>query len=1023
MLSARLPRSLRRLPLVAASLLALAPVARAALVAYDSFESYYPGPLHGSAGGTGWSGAWTGVSGISVSHESIPYSYTNQGATIVVGGGRSIKLAANATRALERACAPSTGLATRYVSFVFRIVDPTKAPGTEIPANTNLFSGWQAWDSAPSPSNDTIGIVGSDGKVGARVTDLSGNTSLAATRLNYNQTYFLVIKYSATTGSATYNTCTVWLNPALDAASEPTPTATKTVTTAGAGSNGFQGLIVRTHNLSASQYQLIDSVRIGTAWTDVVGATPPTTIQANANWAPYSLSSVTGGRALGIHAGSPLDQSARIDHTPAGARGRLLASGDHFAFASAPNTPVRFAGVNICTDALILTPTQITQLADDIKRSGYNSVRFHHFDHLVTTGSGNTFNLNTTRFNELDQLFRALKDRGIYISIDLFSFRKFSTSETTHISRGGISGELSGNNFKALIPIEPRARESWERYATLLLTTIPQGRNALPAGYPRTWRDDPALISICMVNEDNLYKHWAANSYIKGLYDTAFNAAKATEPGTTDAEKLSHFIFRKHRESEGTNKNFLLGLGVQALITGANYGGPAQGLAFQRSQIYDYVDEHTYYNHPVYQPGKVGTTPITSTQRESLVVSKADSPRDVMASRVFGKPFTVSEWNASRPNRYRAESAVLLPAIASHQGWSGLYNFQYGHKVNEVINGAYDNSFSITSDPINLVSARLTSLLFLRGDIQTSPNRIGWALRENEAFHGINNTGSEANRNALAKAVSAFYANVGFVTQIGMKIGAPGAVLGTSGISTVVTGTTPTPPSGTGIYQSTSGLAAALTGTPQNPASQRLFTGTLKTTIPPGGSMTVESSSDTGQMTLNSITGVATVVTARSELFALPPGAQSSGDQVVSIQNQDTPASVCVIAVDSQGHSLAQTSRILVAHLTDSLPTGATFADEDRRVLTSWGGAPHLVARGETTLTLRLASPPSGHSWKAYVLDHGGRRVVIPGTSTPRQIAMVAGASANGRTDYALNLATVTSDGTQLLYELFRSAN
>ena len=236
-----------------------------ALDAYDNFESYTPNSAaNGLSGGTGWTANWTAASSVTVSDESIHYLLD----TVILGGGNSLKIAGNAENVLSRTAPTGTTGADHYASFVFQI------KGGEAGTNVsgNIFTGWQALDAAPSSTNDSIGILGSSGKAGARVANSSA--TLTPT-LQYGRTYHFVIKYSGWNGS-NYTTTRVWLNPtaADEASSNAAIAITKTVTTTGAGSSDFTGLRVRSVGLDATTYYLVDDLRVGSSWSDVVSPPP-----------------------------------------------------------------------------------------------------------------------------------------------------------------------------------------------------------------------------------------------------------------------------------------------------------------------------------------------------------------------------------------------------------------------------------------------------------------------------------------------------------------------------------------------------------------------------------------------------------------------------------------------------------------------------------------------------------------------------------------------------------------------------
>ncbi|UKI34016.1 MAG: hypothetical protein L6W00_11825 [Lentisphaeria bacterium] len=85
----------------------------------------------------------------------------------------------------------------------------------------------------------------------------------------------------------------------------------------------------------------------------------------------------------------------------------------------------------------------------------------------------------------------------------------------------------------------------------------------------------------------------------------------------------------------------------------------------------DFVDNHNYWDHPNFLPGKNWGFPRLHNQM-SAICAGAWNPRTLMPSRIFGKPFTVTEYNFTFPNRYRAEGEGRFWRICgfSRLGWA-----------------------------------------------------------------------------------------------------------------------------------------------------------------------------------------------------------------------------------------------------------------------------------------------------------------------------------------------------------------
>ena len=596
-----------------------------------------------------------------------------------------------------------------------------------------------------------------------------------------------------------------------------------------------------------------------------------------------------------VIAGSALDFS-RFQDAPAGKYGRatVMASGG-IAFEKRPRQRVRFYGTNLCFTAQYLEHKEAEKLADDLAKMGYNSVRMHHMDQFLTVkDASHSTVLNPDFIEKMDYLFYCLKQRGIYITIDLYCSR---------LLRGGEIPEYPATyqyELKMLIPLFASARENWKEYVRKLIC-----RKNPYTGL--SWAEDPMLFMVNLVNEDTVLTEWKNNPAIKKLYEQRFEEWLKQHGNTEPADRpilLKVFLAKLQTEAINELRCFLQNeVKLQALITDNNFiSQPAQ--AGLRSRL-DLVDNHEYWDHPTF-PGRAFSLPNGYTQR-SAITAMAAVPRRMMPSRIFGKPFVVTEFNYCLPNSYRSEGGPLIGAYAGLQDWDGLYRFAWAHSRDKVISAAPASGFDTALDPLNQLADRLAVLLFLRGDIAPAKQAYAWECPD-------------------------------LPGEIDIKAGIPSefpdafSILGlTSRIGSTVKGLP---------------LDAAIRRVPVDPA---IWNGTRP--LPPEfRSEANKAVSDTGEITLDAAGRTLRVVTPRTEALVINGG--SLKGSVLEVNNATGFQTVAVSALDDL--PLAASRKIICFQLTDVLNSRMKFGNRAHTRLEQWGELPLLLRAGRADLCLNL---------------------------------------------------------------------
>lgn len=642
---------------------------------------------------------------------------------------------------------------------------------------------------------------------------------------------------------------------------------------------------------------------------EVFAQEPPFVVQADKDWVELPV-------ATEIQEGGILDFSFNSD-APAGKYGRIIPGKDgHFEYEKKPGSRVRLVGTNLCFGANYLAKEAADKLAHQFKLMGYNSVRFHHTDVEMMNGTWNartSDDINLSQLDKLDYLFAAMKKNGMYVVIDLFTMRRFGADEI----EGWNKRVDNPNVIKALVPILPGAFNAWTKMALKWLNHVnPYTVTAM--------KDDPALLSICPVNEDSIASVWAPTPEVRKLYLDRFEQWKADKSGDPDA-LFARFLTELKVASNVQMKKFFQDNGIRAMIAGCNWWD-TMAQTFERSEL-DLVDNHQYWDHP--QPGYNQNSDIKSSL--SYMV-----PCFMMPTRIFNKPFTVTEYNFCAPNQYRAEAGAMFGAYSALQAWDGVYRFAWSHSAKNVMEQGPIERFDLVTDPLSQLAERQIILLFGRGDVAPATKKFVYAVTMDEATRG--GVGDMWIKGIFPRTFTA----MGLVSQVGSQVVDGRSVQG----------------SYDGVVAESAPSAEALSGNPFVDVSSL-------PKVPESGDEIV---SDTGQITLNNKVGYVKVVTDKSECLVAPPAIDVAGKNL-SVKNSSTFSSISASAMDNK--PLAESKRVLLFHLTNVLNSSMQFSNAKMTSLVKRGSLPYLARTGTAEVSLKNSSP----GLTLHVVDSGGKRL------------------------------------------------
>ena len=443
--------------------------------------------------------------------------------------------------------------------------------------------------------------------------------------------------------------------------------------------------------------------------------------------------------------GSALDFSDQgLQDAPAGKHGWLKAAGGRFEFEGEPGVERRFYGVNLCFSANYLDRDIADRLVDRLVRCGYNAIRVHHHDEmwakaLRERAGGGSGGIAPRPFGDdidrLDYLLARCFERGVYATTDLYVSRPVAWREIG-IDR---DGEMPRSLYKTYIGCHDGAFSNWCQWAQAFLEHVNPYTK-------RAYKDEPGLPLLSLVNEGRLAEGWAAADKAHDpvireawLEFCVSGGAGAESPSLAEAPPQDgplHDAFDEYLNRRVWERctSFLRLIGCRALLSNDNSGrhhGENEGA----TPLYDYVDCHSYVDHPVFLeqnwrlPFKCGNSnPVKDGKPAVFYRGWADGA---------SKPYALTEWNFSGPGRYRGMGGVLAGALAAERGWDGLWRFAYSHDRRGIPDGGRGGSlnFDLAEDPLMAASDRAGVLLFLRGDHGQALQGSGLRLdRERGAF-------------------------------------------------------------------------------------------------------------------------------------------------------------------------------------------------------------------------------------------------------------------------------------------------
>ena len=425
---------------------------------------------------------------------------------------------------------------------------------------------------------------------------------------------------------------------------------------------------------------------------------------------------------------------------PAGKHGFVYADGDDLRFED--GTLAKFWGVNFNGGACFPDKDYAPKVAARLAQAGCNIVRMHQLDAEWDTPNIFAYSkgkrVKTTRvldaksMDHLDYLIHCLKQEGIYIYLDMITYRKFKEGDGVAFHEGLIDAG------KPWSMIDPRMIELQKEFCTQLWTHV----------NPYTglaYKDDPAFVLTEIANEHDLFVGSPMNKstfvnipYYEDMFRHAFRDFLAQQGLEYDWENCNLYttdmpmIQFKMVMTEKYYKEMydhMKAIGVRIPIAGTNWS--RHDGFIKTHEAMDFTDSHHYF-----YDWKWGNTERICANR-SITSAPFVFP-NLARMKLPGKPFFISEWDVPWPNSYRAEGPIYYAAVGALQNWSGytIHTYSYsprlergsilGRELSSPVGGVpyREGIFNTWNDPAKFGLFYHAALMLRRCDVAPADRKV-----------------------------------------------------------------------------------------------------------------------------------------------------------------------------------------------------------------------------------------------------------------------------------------------------------
>lgn len=418
------------------------------------------------------------------------------------------------------------------------------------------------------------------------------------------------------------------------------------------------------------------------------------------------------------HDGSPVDLSF-LNHRPAGRYGFVKALGDKLAFEKGGEA--RFWGGNIAAYAIYVDKEQIEAQAERIARLGYNLMRFHHHDSMSWVGRtvidksrADSQHLDAEVMDRLDYWIKCLKERGVYVWLDLHVGRVFKEGDGIGEGFAEMARRSGGEGAegKGYCYFNDRITQLMKQFNRMYLSHV----NRYTA---LAYKDDPAIMGLLITNENDITSHFGNlmlrdknNPYHNAIFEAEakeFAARHGLDPDKTlrtwEPGPSKLFLADKEYQWNTWMLGDLSQIGVKVPVSTTQMWGGMALFGLLSVAASGIIDVHSY--------GSAEALSVNPRFKDNYVSYMA-------VGQAHDKPVSITEWNVPYPAIDRFTSPLYVAGISALQGWDAPMIYNYSQRSFE--RPSRQGTWSTFSDVAITGMMPAAALLYRQGHVAPAKN-------------------------------------------------------------------------------------------------------------------------------------------------------------------------------------------------------------------------------------------------------------------------------------------------------------